>query len=683
MSASELVTSAHLARQAIIYVRQSSPHQALTNQESLKLQYALALRATDLGWKPTQVQVIDSDLGQTGSTTEGRQGFKDLVTKVTLGEVGIILSYDVTRLSRNCSDWFQLLDLCSYRQCLIGDRDGVYDPATANGRLLLGLKGQISELELHTLRARLTAGLLNKAARGELALVLPVGLVRDSSGTVTKNPNREVQSRIELLFATFLRVKSISQVVAFCNEHALLIPRREPGGELVWRKPSAGGVGLILLNPAHAGAFVYGRTRSVPKPGSPRQHTQERLPLEEWKFCIRDKYPAYVDWDTYLRIRAMIWDNHNLCTPEAGRGVPRCGKALLHGLLYCGICGHKMFVRYKSGIRYVCAYLRRQRGQPLCQYLPASPIDDYVVRAFFGVLSPTELDVYAQVVAATQREEQAVQLEARSQQVERLRYQARLAERQFNQADPDNRLVTAELERRWELALQELQEAEAALQRDGAPVSPLPDVSPELRQALENVGQKLPELWQQDLLTPIQKKSLLRCLIEKVILRRLVPDTVQVRIVWKGGDTSSLEVPVTVNSLAKLSFAKEMEAVAVQLARRGKTDAEIAQELTGQGYRSPHAQTVLPSTVKQIRLRHGVAVERSRSYPRRITGYLTVPQIAKRLKVPPHWLHDRIHNGTIQVKKHRTWKLYLFPDTPKTLAQFRQLREGKVQQLRF
>ncbi len=226
MTTSELVMPVHLARQAIIYVRQSSPQQALSNQESLKLQYALRQRATDLGWKPSQVEVIDADLGRTGRTTDGRPGFQELVTRVTLEQVGIIFAYDVTRLARNCTDWYQLLDLCGFRHCLVGDQEGIYDPATPNGRLILGLKGLISELELHTIRARLTAGLLNKAARGELALTLPVGLVREPSGRVTKHPNREVQSRIDLLFATVLRVKSISQVVAFCNEQELLIPRR-------------------------------------------------------------------------------------------------------------------------------------------------------------------------------------------------------------------------------------------------------------------------------------------------------------------------------------------------------------------------------------------------------------------------------------------------------------------------
>src|SRR3954465_6586780 len=218
---SELVTARHLGRKAVIYIRQSTPQQVLSNQESLRLQYALQERAQDLGWRDTDIEVIDSDLGRSGSTAEQRQGFKDLIARVTLGEVGIILSYEVTRLARNCSDWYPLLDLCGYRQCLIGDRDGVYDPGSANGRLLLGLKGTVSEVELHTLRGRLTAGLLNKAERGGLALVLPVGLIRDAAGVVVKDPDREVQARLELVFATFLRRRSAAKVLRSLNEGGL------------------------------------------------------------------------------------------------------------------------------------------------------------------------------------------------------------------------------------------------------------------------------------------------------------------------------------------------------------------------------------------------------------------------------------------------------------------------------
>jgi DNA invertase Pin-like site-specific DNA recombinase len=232
MNLSELVTALHRGRQALIYVRQSSPHQVLNNLESQRLPYDLRQRACEYGWDPQDVEIIDADLGKTGSTAVGREGLKELITRVTLGQVGIIFSYDVTRLSRNCTEWYQLLDLCGYRHCLIGDRDGIYDPATPNGRLLLGLKGQISELELHTLRGRLIDGVLKKAQRGELALTLPTGLIRDPLGRVAKHPDREVQGRIDLVFSTFLRLRSIAKVVRYFKNEGLLIPRRDSFGDV-------------------------------------------------------------------------------------------------------------------------------------------------------------------------------------------------------------------------------------------------------------------------------------------------------------------------------------------------------------------------------------------------------------------------------------------------------------------
>src|SRR5712691_1872046 len=271
MSTSELVTPQHLARKAILYIRQSSPHQVLTNTESLRLQYALQARAGELGWRAEDIEVIDGDLGLSGAAVPHREGFKELLTRVTLGEVGIILAGEVQRLSRNCSDWYPLLDLCGYKQCLIADRDGVYDSGTPNGRMLLGLKGQLSEMELHTIRARLTTGLVNKAQRGELALQLPVGLVRDADGTVRKEPNREVQQRLELVFATFLQRRSASKVLCFFNAHHLLLPRRDRFGDIVWKPPTISALIAVLKNPAYAGAFVYGRTRTVRTGAGPRQ----------------------------------------------------------------------------------------------------------------------------------------------------------------------------------------------------------------------------------------------------------------------------------------------------------------------------------------------------------------------------------------------------------------------------
>ena len=682
MSASEAIQPIHLERLALVYVRQSSPHQVLANQESLKLQYDLQQRACAAGWDQTLVRVIDADLGRTGRTAEGRRGFQEVVSLVNREQVGILFAYDVTRLARNCTDWYQLLDLCGYRRCLVGDQDGIYDPATTNGRLILGLKGLIAELELHTLRARLTAGLVNKAQRGELALALPVGLVRDPLGRVLKHPDQEVQHRLALVFTSFLQVKAACQVVRFFNDRDLLLPRKDRFGDLVWRPPTVPAILGILKNPAYAGAFVYGRSRAVPRASAPHQHVQKPLPMDQWKVCHRDKYPAYIDWTTFEKIQSMVRDNHSEYDRNKTRGVPRPGKALLHGLVYCGQCGHKMVVQYKGRPCYLCNYLRQQYQVPVCQNLPADPIDAHVVQAFLQALSPVALDLYGKAVAALGQDEEQVR-QAQQQQIERLRYQARLAERQYNQADPDNRLVAAELERRWEAALRELKDAEAKLQREQQQPRTPEVLSAEERAAFLQAGKKIPVLWREGSLTPQQQKAFLRCLIDKVVVHRSAPDTLQVRIVWRGGVTSAAALPVTVGALARLSSAKEMEKEILRLAKAGKTDEEIAALLTQQGHRSPKHATVLPSTVRILRLRHRLFRKRSQSHPRRIPGHLTVPQLARTLAITPHWIYDRIHNGTIQVALDPRSNLYLFPDQPKTITLFQQLRAGKLQKLRF
>src|ERR1700675_2483884 len=258
---SELIKPNHLDRKAVVYVRQSSPQQVINNQESLRLQYALRQRACELGWHEADIDVIDADLGLSGAAASHRQGFKELVARVTLGEIGLVLSMDVTRLARNCSDWYPLLDVCGHRRCLIADRDGIYDPGTPNGRLLLGLKGTISELELHTIRSRMTAGLLAKAERGDLALSLPIGLLRDPSGVVVKDPDMAVQERLELVFQTFLKFRTVAKVMRVLNDRGLDLPRRDRHGDLRWARATVSAVSTILQNPAYAGAFVYGRTR--------------------------------------------------------------------------------------------------------------------------------------------------------------------------------------------------------------------------------------------------------------------------------------------------------------------------------------------------------------------------------------------------------------------------------------
>lgn len=596
--------------------------------------------------------------------------------------MGIIFSIDVTRLSRNCSDWYPLLDLCSYKDCLIADRDGVYDPRSPNGRLLLGLKGQISEMELHTLRLRLTAGLINKAERGDLALALPVGLVRMPHGAVVKDPNREVQDRITLLFQSFLEQRSAAQVVRTWREQGLCLPRRDRFGAMGWRAPSIASVISTLRNPAYAGAFVYGRTRTE-RVGLSAQRCQQRpLPMSQWKICVKDKYPAYISWETFRKVQAMLADNYAEYDRNRTRGIPRPGKALLQGLVYCGQCGHKMVIQYKGGTRYLCNYLHQQFHEPICQHLPADAIDAKVLEAFFAALSPVEFDAYSEALAARSRAQSNV-ARAQAQQVQRLRYQAALAERQFLQVDPDNRLVAAELEHRWEQALCELRQVETQLTTAPATSISVDDIAPELREAFTALGQRLPAIWHQGLLTREQQKALLRCLIDKVVVHRSAPDCLSLRIVWKGEQISTFELPVPVGSMAEYSQAEAMTQRILMLFATGKDDATIATELTAEGFRSPMRSYVLASTVQTIRLRHGLMQKRHQSHPRHITGSLTVSQLSNILSVSRHWLYDRIHNGTIQIEPDTISGLYLFPDNPTTLEQLCQLRDGVLNNLHF
>jgi len=676
MNTSDLIQPRHLQRRAVIYVRQSSPQQIVSNQESLRLQYALKQRTAELGWP--EAEIVDQDLGHTAATTDGRAGFQELVTRIALGEVGILLAYDATRLARNCTHWYQLLDLCGRADCLIADRDGVYDPASINGRLLLGLKGQISELELHTIRARLTAGILNKAQRGDLALRLPTGLTRLENGQVTLHADREVQDRVRLVFATLLEKKSLAQSVRYFDQHDLQVPRQDDAGDIVWRRATVSNLGAIVKNPAYAGAFAYGQSRATPtKNGGKSQ--QIKLPIDQWRVCVKDKYPAYVSWETFLRIRQMLQDNHSEYDRNKTRGVPRDGRALLHGIAYCGECGHKLLVQYKGGVQYLCNFLRQQQGEPVCQRLPADPLDTQAVRWFFEALSVAEIDLEASTLTDAERQRDRL-LAARQQEVERLRYQARLSERQYQHSDPENRLVTAELERRWEESLRELQAAEERLTDETRNV-PCWAIPADLLESLRDVGPRLPELWEQRLFSTAQKKSLLRSLIDKVVLRRAAPDRVHLRLVWRGGAITETDVPVTVGSLARLSNADEMQADLLRLAREGQSDEQIAAWLTAHGYRAPRHDRVLPSTVQTIRLRHNLLRRAHQSHPRRAPGYLTVSQLADKFNIPRHWIYDRIHNGTIRVAKDASKNGYLFPDNPELLREFRQLLDGKIPNL--
>ncbi|WP_440617978.1 recombinase family protein [Cysteiniphilum sp. 6C5] len=680
MTQSELITSHHLALKAIIYIRQSTPNQTLTNQESLRLQYALEQKAVQLGWKTDNIETIDTDLGQTGAAVQHREGFKNLLTQVTMGEVGIILSFDVTRLSRNCSDWYPLLDICGYRHCLIADRDGIYDPSTANGRLLLGLKGQLAEVELNTIRARLTAGIVNKAQRGELALQLPIGLVRNELQQVNRDPNLEVQESIQQVFNTFLRVRTISKTLQHFNQHGLLMPRYNKIRQLEWRKPTIATLSNVLKNPAYAGAFAYGKTNTTRNGPAATDKVTRKVPQEKWKVLIPDKFPGYINWETYNKIQEMLKQNYAEYVNNKTRGIPRSGEALLHGLIYCGECGHKMVVQYKAGTRYLCNHLRTQYGIPVCQFIPANPVDNFVVDAFFKAISPIELDAYSSSISAQTMEEASVE-RVYQMRIERCRYQAQLAEKQFSQVDPDNRLVAAELEKRWEKTLQELKEAQSLLEQKKQ-TKPIPSLSEEIKAAFIDIGKKLPTIWEHKDLPEDKKKALLRSIIDKVVVHREKRDTLKIRVVWLGGDTTTTTITINVGSFNELSDKNKIEEIIIDMSKKGKSDKDIAEHLTNLGYRSPMKADFIPSTVQNIRLKHRLLQKKSQSHPMQVKGYLTVTQIAQSIGTTNYWVYDRINNGRIIIKKDSNGR-YLFPDEHETIKLFKQLKDQLLYNLDF
>lgn len=372
----------------------------------------------------------------------------------------------------------------------------------------------------------------------------------------------------------------------------------------------------------------------------------------------------------------MLSDNQAEYTRKKSRGVPRQGTALLHGIVYCSECGHKMHVQYKASRnndtgRYVCSYHQQRTGGSPCQSITSAVIDNQVIQWFFEALSPSEIDISQSILKQCDQERATVLL-ARTQQVERLRYEAGLAERQFMKSDPDNRLVTGELERRWEVSLRELKSAEEELYQDEQSTAQY-IIPADLLEQLEDVGRSLPQLWESGLLSLAQKKSLLRTLVDKVVLRRVDTELVSVRVVWRGGATSGDCIALSARRSISLSDFPELQSAVEQLASVGHSDQEIATTLTSQGYRSPKSDTVLVSTVRTIRLSKGQLQQPERSYPRNVPGFLSVSQMAKKLGVRQSWIHARIRSGTIQVEKNAELHCYLFPDTPDQLAKLERI----------
>jgi DNA invertase Pin-like site-specific DNA recombinase len=679
------ITRHHLDRLAYVYIRQSSPKQVERNRESQVNQYQMAERAQSLGWAPDRIRVIDSDLGLSGRSSEHRDGFKELVAEVTLGHVGIIFGYEVSRLARNNSDWYHLLDLAAVFSTLIADIDGLYDTRLYNDRLILGLKGTMSEAEIHLLRLRLNAGRMSKVRRGAYRLHLPTGLVRLPDDTAVKDPDDQVRHTIELVFDKFVELGSCQKVLRYFRQQNILLPRRHPcgyhNGQLFWKPPTHSSVYTILTNPAYAGAFAYGRRQVDPArqiPGRPRTGYLHR-PLESWHHIQQDVYPAYITWEQYESNLARLRQNATAVTTpdQRARGAARNGAAILAGLATCGICGCRMKVAYRFAHRYYCDSRRRTRDEKFCASLHGPTIDAAVTEAFFEAIRPAQLDALEAVLAAqaAEREQLSRQWQER---LKRARYEAHLAQRQYDAVDPDNRLVAGELERRWEEKLHDLRSAEEEYERfRQTPVAQA--LEPELRRQLEHISEELPSLWSREEFSNEHKKDLLRCLISQVVLRRIAPDDIEVRIVWVSGHFTPVHARPPIRLGHEVNGYEEMVERIGSLWQAGmREDKEIAAQLTKEGFHSARSAGVSPALVKQVRVAHGWrSILRQSHRALELDGYLTVRGLAARLGVNSGWVYWLLRNGKIESKyihSEPDSPVWLIRDDPKLIKKLRQMR---------
>ena len=624
MNAESKVSAEHLKRAAYLYIRQSTLRQVLENTESTERQYALRRRAVVLGWPEESIVVIDEDQGQSGASVSGREGFQRLVAEVGLGKAGIVMGLEVSRLARNCADWHRLLEICGLTHCLILDEDGLYDPGHFNDRLLLGLKGTMSEAELHVLRARLNGGVVNKAQRGELRMLLPVGLVYDEQERVILDPDQQVQQSLRVFFATFERTGSSRATVQEFRRQGLKFPNRGPAGrgELCWQELSTRQGLATLHHPRYAGAFCYGRSRSW-KDAEGQRHTQ-RLSQEQWRFLKVGAHAGYLSWEQFLANQKRLQENFQV-TAGAGRkaGPAREGPALLQGLVLCGKCGHHLTVTYhrrggQLSPDYVCSVEAVAHAEAPCQRLPGGGIDAAVGRLLVESVTPLALEVALNVQSEIQsRLAEAERL--RQQQVQRAQYEAERAQVRYMRVDPNNRLVADTLERQWNEKLRLLAQAKEECQSQQR-LDAL-QLSQEQRMKILALASDFPRVWRDPQTTDRERKRMARLLLEDVTLRRDQDITVQVR--FKGGATHQLQVPlpksVTVTRKTNLAFIAELDRLLDE-----HSEPEVVQMLNERGWRSSTGQPFSLTLVQGLRRTYRL---KSRFTRLQEQGLLTARQI--------------------------------------------------------
>jgi DNA invertase Pin-like site-specific DNA recombinase len=664
---SSKVTSKHLKRKAYLYIRQSSVRQVKEHQESTRRQYDLQRRAIALGWPEKEIVVIDDDLGQSAASS-GRSGFAKLVSEVGLGNVGMVMSLEASRLARNNGEWHRLLEICALTGSLILDEDGVYDPGHFNDRLLLGLKGTMSEVELQLIRARLNGGTLNKAARGELKLRLPIGLVYNLKDQVVLDSDSQVVESLRLFFKTFRRTASVHRTVKEFHQKNVPFPRREHSGpcqgELVWGSLTHSRANYILHNPRYAGAYVFRRRRHVPKTLDGKYDVQW-LPQNEWHTLLKDAHEGYISWEEYeenqKRLKANTIKNSGPNYP------PREGNALLQGIVICGKCGRKMTVRYNKqadGLkpRYECPGSGHILCEPLCQTIPGGRIDKTIGKLLVEIMSPLALEVALAVQEELrERVEEADAL--RRKQVDRIGYEIDLARKRYMNVDPENRLVADALEAEWNTKLIEYREAKSEYERKRK--EDLQVLDDQTKARILGLTTDFMKLWN-DPNTPVrEKKRMVRLLIEDVTLVKDEELTLKIR--FKGGALRILHLPKPKLSWERWTTNPETVREIDRLLDQ-HTYLEIATILNERGVSSGQGNEFGGRRINKTRLAYGL---KNRYQRLREQGYLTAKEAAQKLGISSSGLRARRAEGRLTLKSVMVndFGQHLYEDPDKTLPE--------------
>ena len=657
----EPVQETHRQKLACIYLRQSTLKQVRQHPESTERQYALREKALQLGWPPERILILDHDLGISGTQMANRPDFKRLVAEVSLQKVGAVFALEASRLSRSDLDWHRLVDLCGWTDTLLIDEDGAYNPGDFNDRLLLGLKGTMSQAELHFLRVRLQGAKLTKARKGQLRFPLPVGFVYADPEGIVLDPDQEVQGAVRLVFTAFGQTASAYGVVQHFAEHQLLFPKRSYGGvwngQLRWGRLNPGRVLGLLRNPAYTGAYVFGRYRTCKRfsPTGQMHHTVRPMPLADWQVNLPNQHPGYISWEEYLANQQRLAQNQTNGCPGATGSAAREGPALLQGLLVCGQCGRRLSPRYigehGSLVWYACNWRRRELAGKSCWSVRGDRLDEAIAQRILSALLPAQ--VALALAALTEVEQRDHALDHQWQlKIQRAEYEGQLAQRRFEEVDPANRLVAATLEQRWEHALRQLEALRQQYRQYQEKQTP--PLSPEQQTQVRLLANDLPRLWQTATTTAKDRKRILRLLLKDITLEKR-PATHQaiLHLRWQGGATEDLVIDLPLKAADRWRYPERLVNKVRQLAQQ-QTDQQIALALNQEGLQSAKGRAFTPSMIAWIRGKHRIPAPVLQQ-----PGEWTVRQLSQKFAVSQYVVYYWLQQGLVTARrpqpKGRIW----------------------------